>query len=103
VILCLRLDNGWNTQFSGAVLLISFREVVGCILPSQLSQFVELHLLLPKSLHVLLERCGDCAHHPAGFVIFAQIALLSIFIILLFPIVPIVGTCKITQTVSDSN
>jgi hypothetical protein len=68
-----------------------------------LSQFVELHLLLPEALHALLYHFGDCAHHPAGFIIIAQLALLSLFIILVFPILPIIGSCKITQTVSDSN
>jgi len=59
--------------------------------------------LVPNPLHALLYHFGDCAHHQAGFVIFAQLALLSLFIILIFPILPIVRTCKITQTVSDSN
>jgi hypothetical protein len=99
----LRLNDGRNPQFGGAVLLISFTKVVGCILPSRLSQFIEIHLFLPKPLHALLDSFGDCVHHPAGFVIFTQIALLSLFIIFLFPILPIIGTCKITQTVSDSN
>jgi hypothetical protein len=103
IIIRLRLNDYLNPEFRCAVLLILFTEVVGCILPSGLSQFVDLHLLLPKRLHVLLYRFGDCAHHPARFIIFAQLALLSLFIILVFPILPIVGTCKITQTVSDSN
>jgi len=103
VFLCLRQDDGQNPHFGGAVLPISFTKGVGCILPSRLSQFVELHLLLPKSLHALLDCFGDFAHYAAGFVISAHIALLSRFIIFLFPILPIVGTCKITQTVSDSN
>jgi hypothetical protein len=68
-----------------------------------MSQLVELHLLLPKALHALLNRFGDYAHHPAGFVIIPQLALVSLFIILVFPILSIVGTCKMTQTVSDSN
>jgi hypothetical protein len=55
VIHCLRLDDSQNPQFGGAVLLISVTEGVGWILPSQLSQFVELHLLLPNSLHALLD------------------------------------------------
>jgi len=76
---------------------------VGCMLPSRLCQLVKLHLLLSKSLHALLHRVGDCAHHPAGFVIFAQLALLCLFINLIFPILPMVGTCKFTQTVSDIN
>jgi hypothetical protein len=68
-----------------------------------LSQFVELHLLLPKPLHPLLYPLGDCAHQPPGFIIFAQLALLSLFIMLIFPMLPIVGTCKIYQTGSNSN
>ena len=99
----MRLNNRRNPQFECAVLLISFTEVVCCILPSRLGQFVELHLLPPKPLHALLYCFGDCAHYPAGFIVFAQLALLSIFIILIFPILPIVGTCKITQTGSYSN
>jgi len=103
IVIRLRLNNCQNPQFGRAVLLISVPEIVGCILPSRLSQFVELHLLLPKPLHALLYRVSDCAHHSAGFVIFAQLVLLCLFIILIFPIFPMVGTCKITQTVSDSN
>jgi hypothetical protein len=41
--------------------------------------------------------------HTASFIIFAQLALFNVFIILIFPILPIVGTCKITHTISDSN
>jgi hypothetical protein len=96
------LNDDWNPQFGCAVLLISFTEVVGCILPSRLCQFIKLHLLLPKALHALLDRFGDYAHHPAWFIIFAQLALLCL-LILIFPILSIVGTCKITQTVSDSS
>jgi len=48
---------------------------------------------------------GDCAHHPARFVIFGSLADLRIIliIILVFPILPIVGTCKIAQTLSNGN
>jgi hypothetical protein len=79
-MICLWLNGGRNYQFGDAVLLISFTEVVGCIFPSWFSQFVELLLLLPKPLHALLDCFGDCAHYPAGFVIFAQLSLLSLFI-----------------------
>jgi len=96
--------NAWrNPELETVILLISFMEVVSCIPPSRSSQFVELYLLLPKLLHALLHCFGDCGHHPAGFVIFTQHALLSLFIILIFPILPIVRTCKITLTVSHSN
>ena len=90
-----------NRQFGYARLLISSAELVSSILPSQLRQFVKLHLLLLIPLHVLLYSFGDCAHDPARFVIFAELAILCLFIILMFHILPIVGTCKITQTVSD--
>jgi hypothetical protein len=103
VLICLWLSDGWNPQFGGAVHLVSFTKEVGCILPSRLSQFVELHLRLPKPLHTLLDHYSDCAHHPAGFVIFAQVTLPSLFSILIFPILPIVGPCKITPNVCDSN
>jgi len=45
----------------------------------------------------------DCAHHPAGFVKFTKFAPCWIIsmIIVAFPILPIVGTCKIPQTISD--
>jgi len=56
-----------------------------------------------KPLHALLYHVGVRAYHPAGFIIFAQLALLCLFIILIFRILPIVRTCKITQTVSDCN
>jgi hypothetical protein len=52
---------------------------------------------------VLLYYFGDFAYQPAGFVIIAQLALLSHLIMLIFPILLINGTCNITQTVSRSN
>jgi len=95
-------DNDYqNRSFRCAILIISFTEVVGCVLPPQLCQFLKLHILQPKPLHVLLYHCGDCAHHPAGFVIFAQLALLGLFITLMIPILTSVGSYKITQTISD--
>jgi len=53
VIISLGLNDGRNPQFRCAILRISFTEVVGCIVPSRLCQFVKLHLLLPKPLHAL--------------------------------------------------
>jgi len=52
----------------------------------------------------MLYRFGDCSHQPVGFVIFAQHAQLRIFFIfiLLLPIQPIIGTCKIAQTLYDA-
>jgi len=101
-ILWLWLNDGQNPHFGCAILLIYFPKVVDGILPSQLCQFIKLHLLLPRSLHPLLYRFGDCAHRPAELVIFAQHALLSLFIILISPILPIVRNCEITHTVSNS-
>jgi len=93
----------WNLQIGCSVLLIFLVEVVCRIPPSWLCQLVKLHLRLPKPLHVALNRFGYCAHHPAGFVIFAQLALLWIIVFFfIFLILLIVGSCKIAQTVSDS-
>jgi hypothetical protein len=86
----LRLNNGWNPQFGGAILLILFPEAVGCILLSGFNQFVKRHLLFPKSLHVLLDHVGNSAQHPAGFTIFAQLALLRLFIMLILTNLPII-------------
>jgi len=92
-----------NPKRGCAALLISFMDVADCVLPSRLCQFVKFHQLLPISLHVLWYWIGDCAHHPAGIVIFAQLALVCLFIILILPILPIVETYKITPTATDSN
>ena len=99
----LRFNNSQNPQFGCAVLLLSLTEVFGCVPPSRMCQFVKLYLLLLEPLHAMLDHFRYCAHHPAGLVIFAQLAQLCLFIILIFPIIPIVGTCNIAQTVSDSN
>jgi len=101
---CLWLHNRRNLQFSHSVLHICLMEVVGRVPTSRLHWFVKPHLLLPKALHVVLYCFGDCAHHPARFIIFAQLAKLCIFLImiLVFPILHILETCKIAQTVLDS-
>jgi len=100
----LGLHNCRNLQFSRPVLHISLTEVVCCIPPSRLHQFVKPHPLLPNALYLVLYCFGDCAHHPARLIIFAQPAKLCIFFIinLVFPILLIFGTWKIAQTVSDS-
>jgi len=103
VIIHLQLNYCLNPQFRCAILRISFRAVVSCVLPTRLCQFVKLYLLLLKPLQALWYHSGDCANDPAGFVIFAQLAMLCLFIIFIFPSLPIVGTCKITQTVSNRN
>jgi len=66
-------------------------------------QYVKLYLFPPRPLHALLYRFGQFTHHPAVFIIFVQLALLCHFIILVFPILPIVVSSKITETVSHSN
>jgi len=103
IIILSRLNHCQNTQTGCAELRISFMDVVSFVPPSRLCQLFKLHVHLPIPLHALWYRFRDCAHHPAGFFIIAQLALLYLFIILIFPILPIFGTCKIAQTVSDSN
>ena len=103
IIIRLQFNDCRNPPFKGAVLPICFTEVVSCMPASRWSQLVNLHLLLSNVLHLLQYRFGDCPHHPAGFVILAQLALLCLFLILIFPIFPMVGNCKITQIVSNSN
>jgi hypothetical protein len=48
-------------------------------------------------------RIGDFANHLAGFVISPWLALLCLFVILIFPILPTFGLCKIAHTFSASN
>jgi len=100
---CLGLDNCRNLQFNHPILHISLTEVVSHVIPTRLRQLVKPNLLLPKSLHALLYCFGDCVYYPAGFIIFAQHVQLWIFffIYLVFPILLVVRTSKIAQTVSD--
>jgi len=94
-IIHLWINDCRNLQFGCSVLLVSFTEVIGHVAPCWLCQFVKLHLLLPKWLHVLLYHFGYCAHHLARFVIFTQIAKLCIYIILISLMLLIEGMCKI--------
>ena len=103
IFMRLQLNDSLNHQCRCAVLPISSTEEFGWVLLSRSCQFIKLHLLLTKPLHLLLHVFSVCTHHQAGFVIFAQLALLSVFIILIFSILAIVGTCKITQAVSHCN
>jgi len=98
----LGLDNCWNRQFGRSVLHISSAAVVGHVPPSPLCQFVKIHPLRPNPLHPVLHCSGDHAHHPAGLVIYTQLALRCIFVIfLIFLIHLILGTCKIPETLSN--
>jgi len=102
-LISLGLHDCWNLWFGRSVHLICFAKVVGRVPSSQLCQFVKLHLLLSKPHHAVLHCFGDCAHHPAGFIIFTQLALLWILVIFpIFHIHLIVRTCKIAQTDSES-
>jgi len=105
IIFCLWLNSCWKLQLGNPISRISLTDVVSRLSPSRLSQFFKLHMVLPNTLHALLHHFEDCAHHPAGFIIFAQLAQLWMFLIILFvfPILLIVGICKISQTVSDSS
>jgi len=100
IVVCMQFSYCRNFQFHCAVLLIPFTQVVGRVSPSWLCQLVKRHLLLPKTLDAVLYCFGDCAHHPARFIIFAPLALLCIVII--FPILLIAGTWIITQPVSNT-
>jgi len=97
---CSRLNNCRNHGFGHPSHHISLMEVVSCVHPFRLGQFVKHHPLMTKTLHVVLYHVVDCAHHPAGFVIFTEHAKLWIFfiIILIFTILLIVWKCKIAQT-----
>lgn len=102
-IIRLQFNNSRNLHVYSAIFPVSFAEVFGCILTPRVCQFVKLHLFRPTSLHALLYRSRDCAHHPAGFAIFAPLGQLCIFIILICLILLLIGTYKIAQTVSEGN
>jgi len=93
-----------NLQFGRPVLYFSLTQVIGCVTPSRLHQFLNLHLLLPKTHPEVLYCFAVSAHHPATLVIFTELSKLSIFFIicLVFPILLIYGNCKMAMTVSDS-
>jgi len=56
---------------------------------------------MPKSLHTLLYCFWDCPYYPARFVVFVQLARVWIFFVIcrVFPVLLIVGTCKVAQTI----
>jgi hypothetical protein len=101
-VIRLQFNDSRNLQSSCAVLLISFTEVIGCVPSSRGCQILKLHRLLQKPLHAMQNCCSYCAHHQAGFVIFSPRTLLCLLIILIFPILPMFGTCNNTQTVSNN-
>ena len=98
VIIRLQWNDCCYPEFRCVILLISCAEAVSCILPSWLCQFIKLYPLLPQPLHALLYSFGHYAHHPAVFVMCPQFALLCLFMIIIFPVLPIINTCKITHT-----
>jgi len=55
----------------------------GQVSPSRAPQLVKIHLLLLKTLNALLYRFGDCAHYPAGFIIFPQHGQYCIFFVMM--------------------
>jgi hypothetical protein len=67
----LQLNECQNLQLPCLVPRISLTAVVGQILPSQFHKFIWVHILLPKTVNVLVYGVGDCAYDPAEFVIFA--------------------------------
>jgi len=82
---------------------IVFTDVDCCSRTSQLYQLLELYLLLCNSLHAQLYHFGQFAPHPARLVILAQLAVLSFFIMLIFPYHPIFETMTILETAADCN
>ena len=72
--------------------------------PSRLSRIVKPHLPQRNILHSVQYRFADCAYHPARFIIFAKLAKLYIFfiVILVFPILLIFRSCMIAQNVNDN-
>jgi len=72
-------------------------------LPIPVSQLFNHQQLSPKTHHTMLCHVGDCAHHPSSFIVFTQLAQVCIFfiIILIFPILAVVRTCKIAGNISD--
>lgn len=104
-IVSFRLSNCQQLQIGHSIGYIIHTELGGHVPSSRLSQFLEPCKLLPKLFHVLQYHIRDCIHHPGRFVIFAQLVQLCTFliiIIIIFPILFGVGTCKIKLTVSDS-
>lgn len=93
---------GRKPQFWCARHLIFYMEVVICILPFRLGQFIKHHLLLANPPPALLFHFGACALQLAWCITVALLALRGICILIL-PIVSIIGTCKITETFSASN
>jgi len=96
-----QVSDSRNLDFGSAVLLISLTDIVDRVSLSRLPQFVNVHLLLPKTLCAMPNWFGDCAHHPTRFVIISKLAQLRIIsiIFLIFPILPMVGTCMIAKTI----
>jgi len=102
IIINLQYTDYQYIQFSCAILHISFTKVVSRLFPLfQLVQLIKPYLLLPKPHHALLYHFGDCTHYRLQFVIIAQRAQHSIFIILIFPMLRIMG--MYTNTWSDPN
>jgi hypothetical protein len=101
---CFGLHISQNYQFGHLVFHIPLTEVVSHVPPSQLCQLVSPPLHLPNTVHAVLYRVGDCAHHWVRFIISARLAKLCIlfFIFHHLPSLLIIRSCKIAQTVYDS-
>jgi len=76
-----KFDNCLNHQFGRPILHITPMDVAGRVPPSRLCQFVKPHQLLRNTIHGVLYHFGDCSHRLAGFIIFTQLAKLSIFFV----------------------
>jgi len=102
-IVCLGLDSCRNLQFGHHIVHISHPDIFCHIPSSQLCQFFKPHQLLPNTCHVVPNSLCTCVHHPTGFIIFAPLANLGIFLIIycVFIIHLIIASWKLAQTVSD--
>lgn len=103
-LFCFHLNICRNLQVGHPIHHICLAKTIDWVPISQLCVFINLDQHLLKIIRRLWYCFGDCTHHPAGFVIFIWQALLCIFLIMfiVFPILLIIGTYKIAQTVSDS-
>jgi len=105
IIFCWQLNYSRNLEFSHPLLRISLIKVVCYVSPAWLHQFVKIHLLLPKTLYLMLYYFGNWGNHPAGFIIFTELTKFRIIsiIILVFRIISIVRTGQNLQTISNGN
>jgi len=94
-----------NLQSGCPAFPISLMEVVGQVPPSLLHQCIKIYPLLMNTFAVKPCCFGNSLLQPDRVIIFTQLAQQGTFfiIILVFTILPIIGTCKSVQTNSNCN